>query len=100
MNTCELCPQDDESSEVNNNNSNSNGNGGVSPRAALFTNLAAVYATQGEIEQARQCALQAVHLAPQCPKALLALVYVELKRGDGNAASALLKSRRPYSCIL
>jgi len=63
-------------------------------RAALYINLAAVYASQGEHRQAEQCSLQALKLQPSNPHAMLALVYVQLASGHDDMALSLLKWRR------
>eukprot|EP00850_Spirogloea_muscicola_P009882 SM000056S18000 [mRNA] locus=s56:617552:622073:+ [translate_table: standard] len=63
-------------------------------QASLYVNLAAVYATQGELLQAQQCALQALSISATNPHAMLAVVYVELCRGHTDDALAMLKHCR------
>eukprot|EP00898_Chlorokybus_atmophyticus_P005121 jgi/Chlat1/560/Chrsp103S01128 len=63
-------------------------------RATLYTNMAAACAMQEDLQQAFQYAMHAFTLAPTSSN-LLALVYVELRRGHTESALSLLKKQRP-----
>lgn len=67
---------------------------GIQARTALYINLASIYASQGELLQAYQCARQAVTIDHFNARALLILVYVELVRGNKDAALVLLRQQR------
>lgn len=58
---------------------------------ALYVNLAAMSAMQGDIEQAHQFSVQALSVIPKSPKAILMAVYVDLKLGKTEEAVAKLK---------
>lgn len=60
-------------------------------RAALYTNLAAVSAIQGELEQAHQFVTQALTILPNSPEATLTSVYVDLMLSKPREAVAKLK---------
>ncbi|GBG78710.1 hypothetical protein CBR_g27935 [Chara braunii] len=72
---------------------------GTTSHASLYVNLAAVYAMQGELLQAQQCALQALKVSPTNPLAILAVVYVELSRGRKQDALDMLKHCRNIKCL-
>ncbi|XP_009340640.2 CCR4-NOT transcription complex subunit 10 isoform X1 [Pyrus x bretschneideri] len=60
-------------------------------RANLYVNFAALYAMQGELDQARQFVAQALSITPNSPEATLTAVYVDLKAGRSQEALAKLK---------
>ncbi|XP_059286481.1 uncharacterized protein LOC132039938 [Lycium ferocissimum] len=60
-------------------------------RGILFSNLAAMSAVQGDIEQAQHYAVQALSTKPQRPEAILTAVYVDLLRGRAQEAITKLK---------
>ncbi|GIL52271.1 hypothetical protein Vafri_8185 [Volvox africanus] len=64
---------------------------GPAALAATATNLGAVFASQGELEQAAALVRQAVALQPASRSAALLLVYCELATGNTPVALALLK---------
>ncbi|XP_024526215.1 CCR4-NOT transcription complex subunit 10 isoform X1 [Selaginella moellendorffii] len=70
---------------------------GTQARASLYVNFAAIHAMQGELLQARQCALQALAIAPGSSMAVLAMVYVELSQGRTKEAVTMLKRCRRLS---
>uniref|UniRef100_A0A7I4AY17 CCR4-NOT transcription complex subunit 10 n=1 Tax=Physcomitrium patens TaxID=3218 RepID=A0A7I4AY17_PHYPA len=72
---------------------------GTSARASLYINLAAVYAMQGNIQEAHRLAHSALAIAPTNPTAMLAAVYVELKLERMESALALLKQHR-HLCVV
>ncbi|PQM40987.1 CCR4-NOT transcription complex subunit 10 [Prunus yedoensis var. nudiflora] len=59
--------------------------------ASLYVNFAALYAMQGELDQARQFVAQALSMVPNSPEATLTAVYVDLKLGKSQEALAKLK---------
>ncbi|XP_008242819.1 PREDICTED: CCR4-NOT transcription complex subunit 10 [Prunus mume] len=59
--------------------------------ASLYVNFAALYAMQGELDQARQFVAQALSIVPNSPEATLTAVYVDLKLGKSQEALAKLK---------
>lgn len=61
-------------------------------RGILFTNLAAMSAKRGDIEQAQTYVVQALSTKPLRPEAILTAVYVDLLRG--KAQEALTKLRQ------
>ncbi|XP_031479439.1 uncharacterized protein LOC116250140 isoform X1 [Nymphaea colorata] len=63
-------------------------------RGALFVNLAAMSAMQGNLEQAHKFALLAVSAIPSNPSAVLSAVYVDLLLGKAQDAIARLKQCR------
>eukprot|EP00803_Ostreobium_quekettii_P003078 evm.model.scf_1788.1 EVM.evm.TU.scf_1788.1 scf_1788:3151-14212(-) len=67
---------------------------GPSARATLYVNLASVYATQGELLQAQQCARRAIAYDHFSTQALLILVYVELAQGNHETALALMRREK------
>lgn len=72
---------------------------GTSARASLYINLVAVYAMQGNLQEASRLAQEAQRLSPYNPTALLAAVYVELKLERMESALTLLKQYR-HLCIV
>ncbi|GIL79541.1 hypothetical protein Vretimale_12222 [Volvox reticuliferus] len=64
---------------------------GPAALAATATNLGAVFASQGELEQATALVRQALTLQPTSRSAALLLVYCELASGNTPVALALLK---------
>lgn len=72
---------------------------GTSARASLYINLVAVYAMQGNLQEAHRYAQEAQRLSPSNPTALLAAVYVELKLERTEPALALLKQYR-HLCVV
>ncbi|KAM7263538.1 hypothetical protein ACFE04_001221 [Oxalis oulophora] len=60
-------------------------------RGALFANIAAMSAMQGDLLQASQFIGQALTLTPSCPKAILTGVYVDLRLGKVQEALTNLK---------
>ncbi|KAG6549039.1 hypothetical protein Mapa_009482 [Marchantia paleacea] len=72
---------------------------GSRARASLYVNLAAVQVMQGDLSQAQQWASQAVAIAPANPLAVLAVVYVELLRGQREEALSMLKHCR-HLCVV
>ncbi|KAM1809172.1 hypothetical protein ACFX15_025495 [Malus domestica] len=60
-------------------------------RANLYVNFAALYAMQGELDQACQFVAQALSITPNSPEATLTAVYVDLKLGHSQEALAKLK---------
>lgn len=64
-------------------------------RASLYINIASAYCSQGEHTAAHGCCTAALALQPRSVHALLALVYVELCRGNVEHARALLARGRP-----
>uniref|UniRef100_A0A0D6R4H5 CCR4-NOT transcription complex subunit 10 n=1 Tax=Araucaria cunninghamii TaxID=56994 RepID=A0A0D6R4H5_ARACU len=67
---------------------------GGQARTALYVNLAAVFAMQGNLQQAHQYATHAVQLTPTSPSAVLSVVYVELLQGKTQEAITNLKQCR------
>lgn len=67
---------------------------GGQARATLYVNLAAVFAMQGDLQQAHQYATQAVSLSPTNLLAELSVVYVELLQGKIQEAVSKLKQCR------
>lgn len=67
---------------------------GEQARTALYVNLAAVFAMQGDLQQAHQYATQAVSLTPTNVLAVLSVVYVELLQGKTQEALSKLKQCR------
>lgn len=72
---------------------------GTSARASLYINLVAVYAMQGNLQEAHRLAQEAQRLSPSNPTALLAAVYVELKLERMESALTLLKQYR-HLCVV
>nr|PNR48509.1 hypothetical protein PHYPA_012986 [Physcomitrium patens] len=72
---------------------------GTSARVSLYINLAAVYAMQGNLQEAHRLAQAALTMAPTNSTAMLAAVYVELKRERMASALALLKQHR-HLCVV
>ncbi|KAG0567961.1 hypothetical protein KC19_7G175300 [Ceratodon purpureus] len=72
---------------------------GTSARASLYTNLAAVYAMQGNLQEAQRLAQLALTMTPTNPTAMLAAVFVELKLERMETALALLKQYR-HLCVV
>ena len=68
---------------------------GDAARVALYVNLASLYCSQGEHGAAHGCCTTALALQPRSVHALLALAYVELGRGEVDAARAVLAKGRP-----
>ncbi|GLI68210.1 hypothetical protein VaNZ11_012554 [Volvox africanus] len=64
---------------------------GPAALAATATNLGAVFASQGELEQATALVRQSLALQPTSRSAALLLVYCELAAGNTPVALALLK---------
>ncbi|KAI4335677.1 hypothetical protein L6164_014304 [Bauhinia variegata] len=60
-------------------------------RATIYSNFAAMYAMQGEFEQANQLVTQALSILPDSPEATLTAVYVDLLLGKPQEALAKLK---------
>ncbi|MCD7466472.1 hypothetical protein HAX54_003221 [Datura stramonium] len=60
-------------------------------RGILFTNLAAMSAVQGDIEQAQNYVVQALSTKTQRPEAILTAVYVDLLCGRAQEAITKLK---------
>ncbi|GMH04554.1 hypothetical protein Nepgr_006394 [Nepenthes gracilis] len=60
-------------------------------RGALYVNLAAVFAMQGDLEQADHHAKQALLTTPNSREVILMAVYLDLKRGNSEEALAKLK---------
>ncbi|KAH9314129.1 hypothetical protein KI387_022756 [Taxus chinensis] len=67
---------------------------GGQARSTLYVNLAAVFAMQGDFQQAHQYATQAVSLTPTNTLAVLSVVYVELLQGKTQEAISKLKQCR------
>ncbi|KAL3532296.1 hypothetical protein ACH5RR_005817 [Cinchona calisaya] len=63
----------------------------VEARGTLFANLAAVYAMQGELEQAQQMVMEAFSVIPNSPQVILTAIYLDLLRGRTQDALAKLK---------
>lgn len=64
---------------------------GDAGRATLLSNLASVFAAEGEVGQAREIAARAVALDPGCVTARLILVWVEVAGGRTEGALAMLR---------
>ncbi|CAO2841187.1 unnamed protein product [Amaranthus hypochondriacus] len=60
-------------------------------RGTLYVNLAAMHVLQGELEQASQCAAQALQTLPNSQEAALMAVYLDLKLAKPQEALAKLK---------
>ena len=73
---------------------------GEAARVALYVNLASLYCSQGEHGAAHGCCTTALGLQPRSVHALLALVYVELAKGEVDAARAVLARGRPMPASL
>ena len=73
---------------------------GDAARVALYVNLASLYCSQGEHGAAHGCCTTALRLQPRSVHALLALVYVELAKGEVDAACAVLAKGRPMPASL
>ncbi|GMH32305.1 hypothetical protein BSKO_00139 [Bryopsis sp. KO-2023] len=67
---------------------------GPNASATLYVNLASVYATQGELLEAQQCAWKALAYNPSSVPAMLILVYIELVQGNKEGALALMKREK------
>ena len=65
---------------------------GDAARSSVKVNLAGALCAQGDLAAAHACASSALTLRPDSLPALLALVHVELRRGDQPRALALLRS--------
>jgi hypothetical protein len=73
---------------------------GEAARVALYVNLASLYCSQGEHGAAHGCCTTALGLQPRSVHALLALVYVELAKGEVDSARAVLARGRPMPASL
>ncbi|CAK9141236.1 unnamed protein product [Ilex paraguariensis] len=60
-------------------------------RGTLYANLAAMFAMQGDLEQAHQFVMQALSAIPDSPQAILTAIYVDLMHGKTQEAVAKLK---------
>eukprot|EP00262_Sarcandra_glabra_P021124 TRINITY_DN8744_c0_g1_i1.p1 TRINITY_DN8744_c0_g1~~TRINITY_DN8744_c0_g1_i1.p1 ORF type:complete len:700 (+),score=117.91 TRINITY_DN8744_c0_g1_i1:291-2102(+) len=65
-------------------------------RGALYVNLAAMSAMQGDLEQANRFVTEALSSIPNSPRAVLAAVYVDILLG--KTQDALIKLKR-CSCV-
>ncbi|KAG0558635.1 hypothetical protein KC19_10G042700 [Ceratodon purpureus] len=72
---------------------------GTNARASLYINLVAVYAMQGNLQEAHRLAQLALTMSPANPTAMLAAVYVELKLERKESALTLLKQYR-HLCVV
>ncbi|KAL3145529.1 hypothetical protein ABBQ32_003354 [Trebouxia sp. C0010 RCD-2024] len=66
-------------------------------QVAVLVNAASMQANQGHLQPAHDYAAKAMELQPHSQQALLALVYVELCKGNCNAALTLLKQQHVQS---
>ncbi|KAL3136627.1 hypothetical protein ABBQ38_005867 [Trebouxia sp. C0009 RCD-2024] len=66
-------------------------------QVAVLVNAASMQANQGHLQHAHDYAARAIELQPHSQQALLALVYVELCKGNCNAALTLLKQQHVQS---
>lgn len=60
-------------------------------RGSLYANLAALSATQGDLEQAQQFVLQALSVTPYSREVILTAIYLDLVQGKPGDALAKLK---------
>ncbi|GMP60188.1 hypothetical protein CsSME_00023167 [Camellia sinensis var. sinensis] len=60
-------------------------------RGALYANQAAIFALQGELEQAHRSVFQALLSIPDSPEAIVTAIYVDLMIGKTQEALAKLK---------
>ncbi|WOK91615.1 CCR4-NOT transcription complex subunit 10 isoform X1 [Canna indica] len=63
-------------------------------RGALYVNLAAIFAAQGNVEQASLLVKKALSVLPDNPRAVLAAVYVDLLQGRTQDALVRLRQCR------
>lgn len=68
---------------------------GPAALASAYTNLAAVFASLGELSQCQALLRQSLALAPDCGRAMLLLLYCELCTGNVAGALMLLKQGVP-----
>ncbi|DBB12250.1 TPA: hypothetical protein ACH3X3_006354 [Trebouxia sp. C0006] len=62
-------------------------------QVAVLVNAASMQANQGQLQQAHDYASRAIHLQPDSQQALLALIYVELCKGNCSQALYMLKQQ-------
>lgn len=67
---------------------------GPKAQAVLMANLASVFATEGQTEQAREYAEKALSSDPSCRPATLLLVWLELAEGRCEHAVQRLRAQR------
>lgn len=72
---------------------------GMNARASLYANLVAVYAMQGNLQEAHRLGQLVLSMTPTNPTAMLAAVYVELKLERKEPALTLLKQYR-HLCVV
>ncbi|KAF7838921.1 CCR4-NOT transcription complex subunit 10 isoform X2 [Senna tora] len=60
-------------------------------RGTIYANFAALFAMQGELEQAQQLVTQALSILPNSPEATITAVYVDLLLGKPQEALSKLK---------
>ncbi|KAI8021384.1 CCR4-NOT transcription complex subunit 10 [Camellia lanceoleosa] len=63
----------------------------VEARGTLYANQAAIFALQGELEQAHRSVFQALLSIPDSPEAIVTAIYVDLMIGKTQEALAKLK---------
>lgn len=64
-------------------------------RSMLCTNLAAAHILRDDVAQAQVCVSQALAYQPSSSRALLMQVYVDIRKGNTEAALDILKRGRP-----
>ncbi|GAQ79297.1 CCR4-NOT transcription complex subunit 10 [Klebsormidium nitens] len=67
---------------------------GPGARAALYANLAALYAKKGELAEAQRCIARACQICRESPSVLLAGILVQLKANGEEAALSKLREAR------